>query len=165
MLRDVRYALLLIARERWYSAVAVVALALGIGLNATVFTLVNAVLIRGLPFKDSDRLFVVGSQLKNAGGPTGVSLPDLGDWRAQSRAFAAIAAYDPNSMSISDDVAPPQHARGVRLNAHAFSLLSQLLLLGRDLDPGVELPWAEPVSNLAYTLSTTHYSRRPPLVR
>jgi hypothetical protein len=56
MLRDLRFALRLIAKERWYAAVAVLALALGIGVNATVFTLVNAVLIRGLPFKDSGRL-------------------------------------------------------------------------------------------------------------
>jgi len=60
MFRDIRYALQLIVKDRWYSAVAVMALSLGIGLNATVFTLVNAVLIRGLPFKDSDRLLVVG---------------------------------------------------------------------------------------------------------
>ena len=63
MLRDFRFALQIIAKERWYSAVAVIALALGIGLNATVFTLVNAVLIRGLPFKDSGQRFMLGSQL------------------------------------------------------------------------------------------------------
>src|SRR6516225_6758878 len=98
MLRDFRYALQLIAKEPWYSAVAVLALSLGIGLNATVFTLVNAVLIRGLPFKDSDRLLVVGSQVKNAGGPNGVSLLDLADVRAQSKTFSALCGYDPNSM-------------------------------------------------------------------
>jgi len=132
MLRDLRYALLLVAKEPWYSAVAVLALSLGIGLNATVFTLVNAVLIRGLPFKDSDRLLVVGSQFKNGGGAGGVSLPDLADFRAQSHTFSALAAYDGNSMNLSDDVAPPQQARGVRLSANAFGVLGQRLLLGRD---------------------------------
>jgi hypothetical protein len=57
--QDLRFAVRLILKERWYSAVAVAALALGIGLNATVFTLVNAVLIRGLPFKDSQDLYVL----------------------------------------------------------------------------------------------------------
>jgi hypothetical protein len=56
MLGDRRFAVHLIARERWYSAVAIIAIALGIGVNATVFTLVNAVLIRGLPFRDSAQL-------------------------------------------------------------------------------------------------------------
>src|ERR687891_456705 len=67
MLKDLRFALHLIAKERWFSAVAIVALALGIGVNATVFTLVNAVLIRGLPFKDSQNLYMLSWQMKRAG--------------------------------------------------------------------------------------------------
>ncbi len=164
MLKDLRYALLLIAKEPWYSAVAVIALSLGIGLNATVFTLVNAVLIRGLPFKDSDRLLVVGSQIKNAGGPSGVSLADLADWRTQSHAFTALAAYDTNSMNISDEVAPPQQARGVRLSANTLGTLGQPLLLGRDFLPADEKPGAEPVAILSYTLWTTRYDADPHIV-
>ena len=68
MLQDLRFALRLLVKERWFSAVAIVALALGIGLNATVFTLVNAVLIRGLPFKDSQDLYMLSWQPKR-GGP------------------------------------------------------------------------------------------------
>jgi len=161
MFRDIRYALLLIVKERWYSAVAIVALALGIGLNATVFTLVNAVLIRGLPFKDSDRLLVVGSQVKNAGGPGGVSLADVADWRAQCHTFSALAGYDPNSMNISDDVAPPQQARGVRLTANAFAALGQPLLLGRDFVAADERMGAEPVAILGYALWKNRYGADP----
>src|SRR5260370_28013075 len=61
MLRDLRFSLHLLVKDRWYSAVAIVALSLGIGLNATVFTLVNAVLIRGLPFNDSGSLYMLGA--------------------------------------------------------------------------------------------------------
>ena len=61
MLRDLRYAFHLMVKDRWYSAVAIVALALGIGVNATVFTFVNAVLIRGLPIADPDRTLAVDS--------------------------------------------------------------------------------------------------------
>jgi len=161
MLRDLRYALLLVAKEPWYSAVAVLALSLGIGLNATVFTLVNAVLIRGLPFKDSDRLLVVGSQFKNGGGAGGVSLPDLADFRAQSHTFGALAAYDGNSMNISDDVAPPQQARGVRLSANAFGVLGQRLLLGRDFAPDDERAGAQPVAILGYSLWKSRYDADP----
>src|SRR5215467_727764 len=161
MFRDLRYAVLLIAKEPWYSAVAVLALSLGIGLNATVFTLVNAVLIRGLPFKDSDRLLVVGSQFKNAGGPGGVSLLDLADMRAQSEAFSALAGYDGNSMNISDEVAPPQQARGVRVTANTFSVLGQPLLLGRDFVPDDERVGAQPVAILGYALWKTRYDGNP----
>ena len=67
MLQDLRFAVRLLIKERWFSAVAIVALSLGIGLNATVFTLVNAVLIRGLPFKDSQDLYMLGWQHKRGG--------------------------------------------------------------------------------------------------
>jgi putative ABC transport system permease protein len=164
MLRDLRYALQLIAKEPWYSAVAVLALSLGIGLNATVFTLVNAVLIRGLPFKDSDRLLVVGAQFKNAGGPGGISLLDLADFRAQSKTFSALCGYDPNSMNISDDVAAPQQARGVRLTSNVFGVLGQPLRLGRDFAPEDERVGAQPVAILGYALWKSRYDGDPNIV-
>ena len=61
LLQDLRFAVRLLVKDRWFTAVAVIALALGIGVNATVFTFVNAVLIRGLPFNDPDRILVVGT--------------------------------------------------------------------------------------------------------
>jgi putative ABC transport system permease protein len=161
MLRDLRYALQLVAKEPWYSAVAVLALSLGIGLNATVFTLVNAVLIRGLPFKDSDRLLVVGSQFKSAGGPRGVSLADLADMRTQSKTFAALCGYDGNSMNISDDIGPPQQARGVRLTSNTFAVLGQPLLVGRDFVPDDERVGAQPVAILGYALWKSRYDGDP----
>ena len=75
MLQDIRTAIRAIVKDKWLSAAAVVALALGIGVNTTVFTLVNAVLIRGLPFPDSDNLYVLGTQrlpVQGAGGEPGV---------------------------------------------------------------------------------------------
>ena len=62
MLQDLRFALRLLVKDRWFTAVAVVALALGIGVNSTVFTLVNAVLIRGLPFDEPDRIMALGTR-------------------------------------------------------------------------------------------------------
>ena len=61
LLQDLRFAVRLLVKDRWFTAVAVIALALGIGVNTTVFTFVNAVLIRGLPFNDPDRILVVGT--------------------------------------------------------------------------------------------------------
>ena len=144
MLNDLRYALHLIAKDRWYSAVAVVALSLGIGVNATVFTLVDAVLIRGLPYKDSDRLYVLSSQRQN-GQRDGVSAPDLADWRGQSRTFAALGAFDTNSVSVSDDRVAPENVSCGTLTANAFSIIAQRPLLGRDFTPADERAGAEPV--------------------
>src|SRR5262245_27685035 len=99
MLRDLRYAPHVIVKDRWYSAVAVVALSLGIGLNATVFTLVNAILIKGLPYKDSDQLYMVGSQHKD-GSRRSVSFADYQDWRAEQKSFATLGAFTGGGVNI-----------------------------------------------------------------
>ena len=128
MLRDLRYAVHIIVKERWYATVAVVALSLGIGLNATVFTLVNAILIRGLPYKDSDRLYVMSTRRQN-GDRTGVSAADLDDWRRQSKTFAALGAFDTNSVNVSDDRFAPENVSSATLSANAFSIIAQRPLL------------------------------------
>jgi predicted permease len=157
MLRDLRFALHLIVKERWYSAVAIVALALGIGMNATVFTLVNAVLIKGLPFKDSQDLYVIASQ-RPSGRGGGVSFADLQDWRSQARAFVGLGAFSPDNMNLSDDLSAPQQVRGARISANTFALLGQPPILGRDFAPGDDRKGAETVAILGYTVWKTRYA-------
>ncbi len=85
-LQDLRFAIRLLVKDRGFTAVAVLALALGIGVNATVFTFVNAVLIRGLPFNDPDRIVVVVSRdARNR--DRGASYADFEDWRRATRTF------------------------------------------------------------------------------
>ena len=84
LLQDLRFAVRLLIKDRWFTAVAVIALALGIGVNATVFTFVNAVLIRGLPFDDPDRIMSIGSR-DARDRDRGVSYLDFEDWRAARR--------------------------------------------------------------------------------
>src|SRR5689334_40577 len=139
MLKDLRFALHLIVKDRWYSAVAIAALALGIGLNATVFTLVNAVLFRGLPYKDSGRLYMLSSQ-RQQGGRSGVSPFDLEDWRADVKSFTGVAAFSGTGGNIADDRAAPQSVRGMRLTPNVFRLLGQQPLFGRDFAPGDDAP-------------------------
>ena len=85
MLQDLRFALRLVVKERWYTIVAVVALALGIGVNATGFTVVNAIFLRGPAFKDSGRLYFLSWQSRtNREVP--ISYPELLDLKTQSTA-------------------------------------------------------------------------------
>src|SRR5262245_16806997 len=126
LVQDLRFAIRMILKERWFTAVAVLALSLGIGLNATVFTLVNAVLIRGLPFKDSDRLYMLGSERASTKEGGGVSYADLQDWRAQSRTFSAFGSFaQEGGMNVSDDTNAPEQFNGVWLSADAFRGLGQ----------------------------------------
>ncbi|MGH9408258.1 MAG: ABC transporter permease, partial [Vicinamibacterales bacterium] len=159
MLRDLRLAIRLLLKERWYSAAAITALSLGIGVNATVFTLVNAVLIRGLPFKNSGQLYMLVPQ-KQAGlnEGFGASYPDLLDWRAQSRSFAGLAAFSQTSYNVSDDRGAPQQARGVNVTANTFSLLGQPMFAGRDFRPDDERSGAQPVVILGYALWKARYA-------
>ena len=80
LLQDLKFAVRLLIKDRWFTAVAVIALALGIGVNATVFTFVNAVLIRGLPFDDPDRIMSIGTR-DARDRDRGLSFPDFQDWR------------------------------------------------------------------------------------
>jgi predicted permease len=156
MLQDLRFAFRLIAKDRWFATVAVLALSLGIGMNAMVFTLVNAVLIRGLPFPESANLYMLGWETE--GGATGVADPELQDWRAQSRVFEGVAAFSNTGFNISDGHALPEQARGARLTANAFAVLRQRPLLGRDFTPDDERSGAEPVVILGYNLWKNRYN-------
>src|SRR3954471_17677987 len=96
-LQDLRFAFRLLVKDRWFTAIAVIALALGIGVNSTVFTFVNAVLIRGLPFENPDRIMSIGT-LDARGRNRGLSYPEFQDWRQDNHAFSGIAAWTGNTM-------------------------------------------------------------------
>jgi predicted permease len=164
MLQDLRTAVRSILKDRWLSAAAVVALALGIGVNATVFTLVNAVLIRGLPFQDSANLYVLGTRRLAAEGPSGsgsMSFQELQDWRAQARSFVDMAAFAQFAMNIADDRAMPEQQTGARVSENLFRLLGQQPLLGRDFSPEDGRKDAERVAILGHTLWTNRYAADP----
>src|SRR5688572_7704071 len=160
MLQDLRFALRLLLKERWFSAVAIVALALGIGLNATVFALVNAVLIRGLPFKDSQDLYMLSWQQKR-GGRSGVSYPEFKEWREQTKAFTGLGAWLNSSMTISDAGGLPEQARGSYLTANSFGLIGQQPLLGRDFTPQDERRGADRAVIIGYTMWRNRYGGDP----
>jgi putative ABC transport system permease protein len=157
MLRDLRFAVHLMIKDRWYSVVAIVALALGIGLNATVFTLVNAILIRGLPYEDSPRLYMLGSQHQN-GNRNSVSMPDLEDWRSQSKVFVGLAAFSNGGVNVSDDRSAPQNARSAALSSNAFPLLALRPVIGRNFTPDDEKSGAESVTIIGHAMWKSRYA-------
>ena len=160
LLQDLRFALRLIAKERWLSAAAIVALALGIGANTLGFTIVNAAFFRGLPFEDSDRLYTLSWQ-NGSGRRSNLSHAELQDWRARSRAFAGLAAYSDASWNISDDGGLPEQARGAWLTANAFRVLRQQPLLGRDFTAADDHLGAEPIVIIGYGVWKNRYGADP----
>lgn len=157
LMQDLRFALRLVVKGRWFTAVAVAALTLGIGVNATVFTLVNAVLIRGLPFRDSGSLYMLGQRRAQESRGGSLSIADLQDWRAQTRTFGALAAFTGGNMNISDDRGLPEQARGTWLTANAFQVLGQQPHLGRDFAADEDRKGAERVVILGYSIWKNRY--------
>src|SRR3954468_21127373 len=105
MKNDLRFALRMIATHRWFSAAVVVTLALGIGINSTVFTLVNAVLFKPVPIPGGDRIVTVSHQnisKANTDNRTGIWLPDLREYRANNRTFEGLEALNNGQAILSE---------------------------------------------------------------
>src|SRR5437763_1046503 len=131
MRQDVRYAVRLLRRAPSFAAVTVGVLALGIGSNTAIFSLVDAVRLRALPYAAPERLVVLwGNVMRARVERRGASYPDFLDWRAQSSSFDGMAAFDSTRMTLSGS------GEATRLpvetvSANYFSLLAVAPVLGR----------------------------------
>ncbi len=164
-LQDVRLAARLLVKDKWYTVVAVLALGLGIGVNSTIFTFVNAVLLRGLPYEDSHRIMYLNLVSPTTGArPIPVSYPDYEDWRQQARSFEDLAAFRSGTMNVSDAERPAERALGVWISANTFGLLGQQPLIGRTFLPGEDAPGAQPVAIIGYGLWQNRYGADPAIL-
>src|SRR5205085_3884947 len=163
-LQDMRFAIRLLAKDRWFTAAATLALALGIGMNATVFTLVNSFLFRSLPFPDPDRVMYLGERDAVTGRTYMVSWPDLQDWRQSQTSFMGIGAWAVGTMNVSDEGRPPERYSGVYFSENAFKLLGERPILGRDFLPDDDKPNANPVVMLSEGVWQSRYGRDPSIV-
>src|ERR1700682_2526161 len=160
--QDIRFGFRMLAKKPWFTVMVTLVLGVGIGANATVFTLVNAVLFRSLPFEDPDRIVYVGnSEPKKNQDDIGTSFPDFRDWRAHTRKLESMAAFETQTMNVSDGNSPPERYSGVRLTANAFSVIGQKPLLGRDFRPDEEARGAAPVVLLGYSVWKDRYAGDP----
>src|SRR5438034_4763439 len=133
MINDLRYAIRMLVKNPGFTAVAVITLALGIGANTAIFSLVNAVLLRPLPYQDPERL-VKMRELDKYSGVAGASAPDLVDWREQSQSFVQMAAFEWRDFNLADGY-EPLRLHGFRVEPNFFKLLGIEALLGRTFLP------------------------------
>jgi len=103
---DIRFAARLLIKDRWFTLAAATALALGIGANAAVFTFVNAVLVRGRPFHEADRIMTVWTE-DDRGRRLGTSELDYEDWREEARSFSDLAATLGSPINVTQDIGKP----------------------------------------------------------
>ncbi len=132
-MQDVRYALRSLARSPGFAVVALLTLALGIGANTAIFSVVHGVLMRPLPYPDADRLVTLAER-NLRGGAMPVAWPNLRDWRAESESFEALAAYSPTSLTVVGGQ-EPLRVHGAPVSADFWRAVGVRPLAGRLTGP------------------------------
>jgi putative ABC transport system permease protein len=162
ILKDLRYALRMLRRKPGFTAVAVLTLALGIGGNTAIFSVVNAVLLRALPYPDAERLVSVYESLPQ-GGTGSVSVPNFHDWRAQSDAFTGLAAYQYGDFNLQEEQQPVR-AIGATVTANFFDVLGATPQHGRGFLEGEDQAGRDRVVILSDKLWRRSYGADPGVV-
>ncbi|HSS19151.1 MAG TPA: ABC transporter permease [Pyrinomonadaceae bacterium] len=153
ILQDLRYAIRMMIKRPGFATVAIFTLALGIGANSAIFSVVNAVLLRPLPFKQPDKLIKLWETYPQGFGT--VSPPNLKDWREQNTAFTGIAAYQSAGASLQGSDYSERVATAT-VSANFFDVLGVAPRLGRAFHDGEE----EPGRNRVVILSDALWQRR-----
>ena len=163
---DVKYAVRMWSRSPGFVAVAALTLALGIGANTTMFSIVNATLLRPLPFPEPNRLTLLWQgQVKDPNDYNIVSLPNYRDWLARNTSFADIALFDSAGRGYNlTSSGEPEQVSGLRVTASFFKVLGVAPMLGRTFLPEEEQAGRDRVVVLSYGLWTRRYGADRSLV-
>jgi putative ABC transport system permease protein len=159
-LQDLRFALRTLARAPGFTAIAVLTLALGIGANTAIFSAVDAVLLKPLPYPESDRLVQIRSTGFVDGVRFGVSFPDLGDLRALSHDFTGVGALSTRRYNLTG-AGDPREVQGASITADVFAVLQVRPEIGRGFTDADE---RTPLALLSHGLWVTSFGRDPAIL-
>ena len=160
IVRDIHFALRALRRSPAFTLTAVLMLALGIGVNAMVYTVTSAVLFNGFPLvKDNNRIVYI-----TTGVGCCVSYPDFLDWRVQATSFSGMEMVHGLDRAVRDENGFLQRRTITEVTAGAFRLAGQQPILGRDFLPSDEAPGATPVAILRYEFWERQYGRRTDVI-
>ena len=166
LLQDLRFSVRTLGKNRGFTALAVLCLALGIGVNTTMFSVVDSMLLRPFPFEDPDRLVALNqTQLKNGIDQGWPAYPTFLDWQREAKSFQQMAALDQRSLAISgatDD--EPERVEGSAISWNYFPMLGIRPHLGRTFREDEDRFGAEPVVLLSHELWTRRYRADPSIV-
>jgi len=160
--RDVQYASRTLRRSRGFTAVAVISLALAIGFNTTLFTIVSG--MGSTPPVDQSDQVVSLTSLDSAGRTVGVSYSDFQDWRHLSQSFEGLAAHSVMAVNLTDRDLAADRVAGAYISATTFSLLREHPIVGRDFRPDDDRPGAEPVLIIAASVWKGRYDGDPGII-
>jgi len=160
--QDIRYALRTLRRNRGFASIAILTLGLGIGANTAIFSVVDSVLLKPLPYPEPDRLLTLWECSRADGRFDGVAAANFYDWREQSRSFSRMAAIDPYPDFILNGAgnATAQRLSGADVSADFFALLGTRMALGRDFLPEEDRPERNQVVILSYATWQRYFAGR-----
>jgi len=162
LLQDFRYGIRMALKSRAFTAVALITLALGIGANTAVFSIVNGVLLNPLPFPQADQLVALGENKANFENGS-ISYPNFHDWQKDNRLFSSMAVSRVFSFSLIG-AGEPEQVDGDLVSSDFFSILGVKPVMGRLLMPGEDEVGAAPVVLIGEDLWRRKFSSSPDIV-
>jgi len=160
LLQDLKYALRLLARTPGFTVVCVLTMAIAIGANTAVFSLVYGVLLKPLPFPDSDRLVVLGHLTEGGDGLSTTSPGNLYDWQARASAFEALAGFNYTQRVVTRGAFAERVLGGLSVGS-IFDVLGRAPLEGRTFSAAEDSPGAPAVVVLGHGFSRRLFGERP----
>src|SRR5271157_3332660 len=159
VLEDLRYSLRLLRRSPGFTVVAGIALALGIGANAAIFSVVNGVLLRPLPYPEPGRLMMV-YETSHEFSRSSVAYPNFLDWQRENHSFTEIAAFRGDDFNFTGS-GQPEHLSGEFVSASLLPVLGVNPLLGRNFLPQEDRQGSSGVVMLTYGLWKRRFGGDP----
>ena len=164
LLQDLRYSFRSLARTPGFAILAILTLALGIGANSAIFSVINGVILKPLGYPNPDQLVMITSQFPGLGfDKFWVSPPEYFELRERARSFNEIGAYRATAVNLSEGDTP-ERVNAVNLTATLFKTLGVPALRGRVFNEQEDLPNSEPVAVLAYELWQRSFAGDPALI-
>ncbi|HEX5074802.1 MAG TPA: ABC transporter permease [Gemmatimonadaceae bacterium] len=163
VLRDLRYALRTLVRQPGFSIAVALTLALGIGANTAIFSVVNGVLLRHLPYPNDDQLMTVWTRMANGEHET-ASMPDYLDWKAQNSSFSQMTAYANSNDNLAAPGADPERVPSARVIADYFTTLGVRPAAGRWFVPDEFVFGSHRVVVLSHALWERRFGANPGIV-
>ncbi|HSE19725.1 MAG TPA: ABC transporter permease [Pyrinomonadaceae bacterium] len=157
LVKDIRYGVRSLLKRPGFTVIALITLALGIGANTAIFSVVNAVLLRPLPFQNPEQLVIVWEDATFVGFPRNTPAPaNYVDWKTQNQSFTDMAASHESSFNLTGD-GEPERVAAYSVSANFFPLLGVQPLLGRSFLTEEDRPGANKVVMLSYSLWQSRY--------
>ncbi|MEN3368538.1 MAG: hypothetical protein V7609_681 [Verrucomicrobiota bacterium] len=165
LLQDIRYGFRMLLKNKGFTAVAVIALGLGIGANTAIFSLVNGVLLRPLPFPDAERIIYFEGRNPTQGiTDSNISFPDFTEWSQQTDLFASTAAFWTGNANLGADGAEPERVPRAGVTSGFFSVLGVQPVLGRTFVPEDDKPGTINVAIISNGLWKRRFGSDPAII-